>query len=304
MKTRLFRRKTAAIFSVAILLFSAACVENIDPDDDDSQYAWGENVGWLNLEPDGDGGPGVEVEDWMLTGYMWGENVGWISLSCENSFSCATVDYGVTNDGNGNLSGYAWGENTGWISFSCENTATCGTVDYGVTIDPATGEFSGYAWGENIGWIDFAPDGVGARTSWGQTSAICATLGTLAGFAGDQDIFRFTGQEGEEVAIRLETDPNGHWEGKYATLTLDIPGRDVMWLSHWGSWRETPADRAPLAIERTMTLPATGEYEIWVIEQDGNLAWPLSEAFEGDYCLTLKSSQGAWQTLQPARSVE
>ena len=30
--------------------------ENIDPDNDDSQYAWAENVGWINAEPGGDGG--------------------------------------------------------------------------------------------------------------------------------------------------------------------------------------------------------------------------------------------------------
>ena len=143
--------------------------ENIDPDDDGSQYAYGENVGWLNAEPSGDGGPGVEVKDSKLTGYIWAENIGWVSLSCENTSSCGTANYGVTNDGNGNLKGYAWGENVGWISFSCENTGSCGTVGYGVTIDPATGEFSGKAWGENIGWTTFRSTGsvtFGVTTSW------------------------------------------------------------------------------------------------------------------------------------------
>jgi hypothetical protein len=143
--------------------------ENIDPYDDDSQYAYGENIGWLNAEPLGDGGPGVTVNDAKLTGYIWAENIGWVSLSCENTGSCGTVNYGVTKDGNGHLSGYAWGENVGWMSFSCGNTDSCGTVDYGVTIDPATGEFNGHAWGENIGWITFrstAPVPFGVTTSW------------------------------------------------------------------------------------------------------------------------------------------
>ena len=143
--------------------------ENIDPDDDDFQYAYGENVGWLNVEPEGDGGPGVQVKDTRLTGYIWAENIGWVSLSCENTSSCASVDYGVTNDGDGNLSGYAWAENVGWISFSCENTGSCGTVDYGVTIDPTTGLFSGKAWIENIGWMSFDFGGsttFGVSTSW------------------------------------------------------------------------------------------------------------------------------------------
>ena len=47
-----------------------------------------------------------------VTGYMWGENIGWINLNPNNEW------YGVVNDEAGNLSGYAWGENVGWISFS------------------------------------------------------------------------------------------------------------------------------------------------------------------------------------------
>ena len=141
--------------------------ENIDPDNNGSQYAYGENVGWLNLEPEGDGGCGVEVGDDELTGYMWGENIGWISLSCTDTDSCEFISYGITNDGNGNLSGYAWGENVGWISFSCENTESCITVDFGVEIDPDSGLFCGFAWAENIGWINFAPEfGGRAKTSW------------------------------------------------------------------------------------------------------------------------------------------
>jgi hypothetical protein len=37
--------------------------ENIDPLDDASQYAWAENAGWIDAEPAGDGGPGVEVAE-------------------------------------------------------------------------------------------------------------------------------------------------------------------------------------------------------------------------------------------------
>jgi len=139
---------TVVIFLVAGKGIVSA--ENIDPDNDDSQFAWGENVGWLNLEPDGDNGPGVVVTDSVLTGYMWGENVGWIKLNPENG--------GVVNDGLGNLSGYAWGENVGWINFS--------PAGGGVTINPATGVFSGFAWGENVGWINFAPAGRKIKTSW------------------------------------------------------------------------------------------------------------------------------------------
>ena len=143
-------------FGVVLSLFAGiAFAENIDPNNDDMQYAYGENVGWLNFEPDT--GDGAQVAGDKLTGWVWAENIGWISLSCENTSSCGTVSFGVTNDGAGNLSGYAWGENVGWISFSCDNTASCVTADYGVTID-ADSAFDGYAWAENVGWINFGID--------------------------------------------------------------------------------------------------------------------------------------------------
>lgn len=113
-----------------------ARAENIDPDNDDSQYAYGENVGYLNFEPGGNGGSGAEVTNSAVTGYVWGENIGWINLS--------PVSGGVVNDGAGNLSGYAWGENVGWINFK--------PTGGGVTIG-TDGVFDGWAWGENIGWI-------------------------------------------------------------------------------------------------------------------------------------------------------
>jgi len=67
---------------------SVAIAENIDPGGDGSKYAWAENIGWINAEPSGNGGPGVQVSDFEVTGYMWGENAGWISLSCRNGATC------------------------------------------------------------------------------------------------------------------------------------------------------------------------------------------------------------------------
>jgi hypothetical protein len=151
---------TAAVLAAVIAAIAAivAAADTIDPGATGARYAWGENVGWINAKPSGNGGPGVQVNGLVLTGYMWGENIGWINMNCFNNGTCAsTGNYGVKNDGVGNLSGYAWGENVGWISFSCQNVpSTCAsTGSYGVTIDPATGLFSGKAWGENIGWIVF-----------------------------------------------------------------------------------------------------------------------------------------------------
>jgi hypothetical protein len=143
--------------------------ENIDPSSDNHQFAWSENFGWINAEPLGDGGPGVEVQDFQLLGWMWGENIGWISLSCVNTASCGTASYGVANDGSGVLSGFAWSQNEGWINFkptTCAADPTCG-----VRIDPATGLFNGRAWCENAGWITFSngtPIASTVKTSWCQ----------------------------------------------------------------------------------------------------------------------------------------
>jgi hypothetical protein len=149
-----------------------ALAENIDPADDGSRHAYGENVGWVNAKPGGDGGLGVQVGDTALTGYLWAENVGWISLSCLNMVSCFSVDYGVANNGAGVLSGYAWGENVGWLNFGPEGG--------GVGIDPVTGDFGGTAWGENIGWVTFSADSPVAykvKTDW--RAPTCTLAGDL-----------------------------------------------------------------------------------------------------------------------------
>ncbi len=179
------RAGNALLIVGLLLLLSAplALAENIDPYNDGSQYAYGQNVGWLNAEPLGGGGPGVEVEDYKLTGYIWGQNIGWISMSCENTSSCATVDYGVANDGTGLLSGYAWAQNVGWINF---NPTVAGDPNsYGITID-SEGNFDGWAWGQNIGWIHCAsasPVAYKVQTSWATSCQVA--FDDLSRFARD-----------------------------------------------------------------------------------------------------------------------
>jgi hypothetical protein len=120
----------AAILMLIVAATAASTTENTDPDGDGSQYAYGENVGWL-------------------------------SLSCKNTLSCGDHEYGVRNDGHGVLSGFAWSENAGWISFA--------PYSAGVSIDPTTGVYSGHAWGENAGWVSFVSTGTNPhriKTDW------------------------------------------------------------------------------------------------------------------------------------------
>lgn len=138
-----------------------ARAENVDPGDDGEQWAWAENTGWINAQPLGPGGPGMEVGDFQVTGWLWSENAGWINLHCLNNLTCAAAAYGVSNDGLGNLSGFAWAENAGWINFR--------PAGGGVRIG-AGGLLEGWAWGENSGWINFSPASAGLalsiRTTW------------------------------------------------------------------------------------------------------------------------------------------
>jgi len=142
-----------------VLGVALAVTGTIDPTD---KWAWGANVGWMNFNPThGE----VMVYDDHLEGYAWMENIGWIRLGAHtgggsHTYANTSADnYGVNNDGNGNLSGYAWGANAGWINFN--------PSDSQVTIDPDTGEFDGYAWGENIGWIHLKT-AYNVVTAWGE----------------------------------------------------------------------------------------------------------------------------------------
>jgi len=152
MKNKLMLKQLSALIMLGALFFcSSSYAENIDPHNDGSQWAYGENVGWFNFEPSF--GPGVTVTDMTVDGYVWQENIGWINLSPQNYG-------GVFNDGNGNLNGYGWSENVGWINF---NTAYAG-----VHVDES-GNFYGWAWGENVGWIHFnstTPVAYGVQTAW------------------------------------------------------------------------------------------------------------------------------------------
>ncbi|MFH0771203.1 MAG: hypothetical protein V1933_01110 [Candidatus Omnitrophota bacterium] len=134
--------------------------------DSTHKYAWSENSGWQNYRPTHAGG---YVNKNYLEGYIWCENVGWVRLGTGASGVSGTppqyanttnANWGVNNDGSGNLSGYAWGENAGWVNFHPTHSQ--------VTVNTSTGEFDGYAWSENLGWIHFnnAAPAYKVKTNW------------------------------------------------------------------------------------------------------------------------------------------
>ena len=150
------------VFGLGVL---PAASENIDPDNNGSQYAYSEVFGWIDFELDGDDEVGMEVTDDFVLGCFLTQNGSLVHLSCYNTDYFYDIDICVMNDGHGNLSGYAWGEGIGWISFSSKDkNSGAPKEEYGVKINPDTGKFSGRAWGYD-GWIDFDIKG-SVKTSW------------------------------------------------------------------------------------------------------------------------------------------
>lgn len=159
-------KKTSFIL-ILLATGTLAMAENIDPYDAGEQFAYGENVGWLNFEP---AMAGIHVYADRVEGFVWGQNIGWINLS-------PTLYGGIANDGAGNLSGFAWAENAGWINFDPAVGGDTANL-YKVSID-GDGFLSGWAWGENIGWIHF-------DETQSSTVRVCVvTLDDLANFAAD-----------------------------------------------------------------------------------------------------------------------
>jgi hypothetical protein len=127
---------------------TALAATTIDPA---NNYAYGANVGWIDWR--GDTNSGAVIGEYVCSGYLYSANCGWINLGSgapangiqyQNN---AAADFGVNQDGLGNLRGYAWGANIGWINF--ENTGA-------PKVDLVTGVITGYVWSANCGWISLS----------------------------------------------------------------------------------------------------------------------------------------------------
>src|ERR1039458_10361155 len=151
MKTRNAILRAAAIASLFILpcSFPARAGTTIDAA---NRYTWGANLGWLDWRDDTNNGTGIG--EYVCSGYIYSANVGWIDLgggSPANQIQYqnnSATDFGVNNDGLGNLSGYAWGANIGWIAFE---------QLYGKPkVNLLNVQMSGSVWSANCGWISLS----------------------------------------------------------------------------------------------------------------------------------------------------
>jgi hypothetical protein len=148
-KTKTFIPLAGIISSV--VLSSAALTQAASTIDAAHRYAYGENAGWLDWR--GDTSHGAVIGAYVCSGSLYAANVGWISLGSgipANQIyyqNLSAGDFGVNQDGLGNLRGYAYGANIGWVNF--ENIGA-------PKVDLRTGVLSGYAYSANCGWISLS----------------------------------------------------------------------------------------------------------------------------------------------------
>jgi hypothetical protein len=144
--------QTQFLSGLALFFVFSPCVEAVTTIDLANRYTYAGNFGWIDWVADTNNG--AVIGENVCAGYLYSANVGWINLgdgSPVNQIQYqnnSANDFGVNQDGQGNLTGFAWGANIGWINF--EQT-------YGKPkINLLTGQFSGYAWSANCGWISLS----------------------------------------------------------------------------------------------------------------------------------------------------
>jgi hypothetical protein len=184
---------------------AASTLTTIDPI---NKYAYGANLGWTDWS--GDTANGVVIGDYVCSGYIYSANVGWINLGSGTPTNgiyyqnLSAGDFGVNNDGLGNLRGYAYGANIGWINFETNGAPR---------VDLFTGELSGYVYSANCGWISLSN-----AVAYVQTDAISPGALDSNGLpiAWELTYFGHTG-----------VDPNADPTGKGMTIAQDyLAGTD------------------------------------------------------------------------------
>lgn len=165
-------RSRSTILLLALLLFfnlniRALASQTNGTIDENYSYAWGENIGWINLAPTNSSGDyvGVTITDSGLSGYGWSSKYGWIN------FNPSSSGQNVTNTSAGSLGGSAWVSGLGWLDLSGISIGSDGTL---------TGT-AGTA-GTTVGRVSFDCSNCDVRTDWRPASARTSTPIAGSGF--------------------------------------------------------------------------------------------------------------------------
>ena len=141
-------KKLLALLILAGSLVSAWSATSINSV---NKFAYGADFGWMDWR--GDTAIGAVIGEYVCAGYLDAANVGWINLGSGTPANGiqyqnnSGTDYGVNQDGQGNLRGYAYGANIGWINFENNGAAK---------VDLKTGKLSGSIYSANCGWISLS----------------------------------------------------------------------------------------------------------------------------------------------------
>ena len=146
MRKLLFALMATGLLSATLSTgFAATTIDAVN------NYAFGANLGWINWV--GDTNNGAVIGEYVCSGFIYSANVGWISLGSGSPTNgvqyqnLSANDFGVNNDGLGNLRGYAYGANIGWLNFETNGAPK---------VNLLSGQMSGYVWSANCGWISLS----------------------------------------------------------------------------------------------------------------------------------------------------
>lgn len=120
-----------------------------------SGYVWGNELGWILLNPTGQGVTFANSTTGLLTGKAWSQVSGWVNF--------APTGQSVTiNPTTGELSGWAWtgGPYGGWIKFDCGDASTCVKTTWRYSASSSGGGGGG---GGGGALIDVCPNITGAQ---------------------------------------------------------------------------------------------------------------------------------------------
>lgn len=94
-----------------------------------SGWLWGDEIGWVNLQPTGSGVQMNPVSG-ELSGYAYANVGSWINFS--PTTVSGNTEVGVTINGDGQFEGWAYvsGLSGGWMKFDCSSAETCIETDW------------------------------------------------------------------------------------------------------------------------------------------------------------------------------
>ena len=147
MKTKILLAAVLA-FCIFNFSFTAPAATTINAA---NHYAYAANLGWVDAR--GDVTSGAVIGEFVCSGSLYAANVGWISLgggAPTNGIQYQNLsagDFGVNQDGLGNLTGFAYGANIGWVNFESNGAPQ---------VDLLTGKLSGSVYSANCGWISLS----------------------------------------------------------------------------------------------------------------------------------------------------